>query len=149
MKRICRSPSAARRCVWRWLVCISALVALLGDVWQAGHLLAVRHVACPYDGALVHEDELSNEARDGALSSADVAENQSSIVEQHEHHGCDALGALQRQPAVAPVERVDVSRVADERCESSASPSVDARRDVLTYAPRLPPPLPRRAILVS
>jgi hypothetical protein len=119
-------------------VLFGALVALslLGDVWRAGHLLVVRHSACPYDGALVHDDELPDEVATGAREARDGA----AVSPRHEHHGCDVLGAIQRPTAILSAFGAAVPELepqADERCLVE---TFEVRREVLSYAPRLPPP---------
>jgi hypothetical protein len=140
---LARRPPAAP-VLWRtWcaLVAAFALLSLFGDLWQAGHLLLTNHVRCPYDGALVHEDELpagtrSRQARPFARGPLPV-----SAVPQHEHHDCGVLGAAHRFSAAIVSGRGALERPeASESCLRLA-PEFATKRSVLTYAPKLSPPV--------
>jgi hypothetical protein len=127
---------SARR-LWVVLVAAWAVLTLLTDVFHAGHLLAVRHISCPYDGALIHESE------HGTRASAPVKlflGARASVVPQHEHESCDSLFTSHHPPAITGSS--DEWELATVEPTSSNSPH-DAPLlgvAVLSYAPKLSPP---------
>jgi hypothetical protein len=134
-----------RQCLslWRWQAFLGVYLVLgfLGDVWHAGHLLLVHHIACPHDGALVHEDDLPAEARTLARSGSAVATDHTAIAQRHEHDDCSRFSAIQRHAAILPTNRDPAEPTTQEPSEPSVASGREVQRDVLTYAPRLPPPV--------
>ena len=127
------------RRLWQLLIAACLLTGSFTDVWRVAHLLAVRHVACPYDGVLVHEDELPAEVR-ASLGHSGRETKGVSAGPQHEHGACAGLGVLDRPLAV-----VAISASATIRARQTALPSLPliatvVKRSVLSYAPKLPPP---------
>jgi hypothetical protein len=114
-----------------------AVLTLLTDVFHVGHLLVVRHVSCPYDGALVHEGE------PGPRASAPVKFFRgapASVVPQHEHESCGSL-FTSRPPTTFPAVGVELELPGDE--PKSSKIHRDAHLlgvAILSYAPKLSPP---------
>jgi hypothetical protein len=137
-------PSIRRRrpYAWTWQAFLGAFLVLgfLGDVWHAGHLLLVPHLACPYDGALVHEDDLSPEALALARAGSLVASHPTSVAPRHEHQDCSGFSAVQRHAVILPSHRGPAQPTTEVPSEPCVTAGHEVRRDVLTYAPRLPPP---------
>lgn len=134
---------SSRRWGWRALVCACAVFALLSDVWRAAHWFAVRHVTCAHDGALVHEDEHYHPAEAGGAARhvSTIRGESVSAGGAHEHEHCGLRGAAQRCAGALFAERVAVIGATGSTSSAPCGPSqTDSRRDVLTYAPRLPPP---------
>lgn len=139
------SPPRIRRRhphAWTWQAFLGAFLVLgfLGDVWHAGHLLFAHHIACPYDGALIHEDELSAEALALARTGAVVATDHTSVAPRHEHQDCSEFSAVQRHAVILPIHRGPEQPTTEEPSEPCVGCGHEVRKDVLTYAPRLPPP---------
>ena len=116
------------------------MLAFSGDVTRAAHLLLTHHVRCPYDGALVHEDELPVGVYAADLGTSARRPLPVSAVPRHEHQECDAFSAVHRlwalvAPAQFEARRADVA--------VQAAPFDEQRgvsRSVLSYAPKLSPP---------
>lgn len=127
--------------LWHVVAVFCALGLTLPNAWRALHVALVPHVACPYDGALIHEDELAelkgSVTRSGELESAYIPEH---------HHGCDALN-WHHQPSAPPtVGSATLSLTLTARAPVAAPLRYRAwSRPVLSYAPRLPPPAERTA----
>jgi hypothetical protein len=131
-----RGFGPARRKVWAALVAAWALLTLLTDVFHAGHLLMVRHVSCPYDGALVHESDLTAQAR---KASKPVRGAPASLLPQHEHEHCDSLFISHHHATLlAGSERFDATAILAQAGIAERSRQVGAA--VLSYAPKLSPP---------
>jgi hypothetical protein len=114
--------------------------SLLPDVLRTAHTLAVHHVACPYDGALVHEEELAPEARAALERDRSQPQHGPALSPRHQHENCCGKVSLHRPSALVPAHPgaraatlVEVVRVA-----SGAERAI--ARAVLSYAPKLPPP---------
>jgi hypothetical protein len=134
-----RRRSAPRpRGLWQLLIAACLLAGSFTDVWRVGHLLAVRHVACPYDGVLVHEDELPADAR---VSHSAREAKRVSVTPRHEHSDCADLGLVDRPLAVVAVSAPAVARVGQVAVARLALVATAVRRSVLSYAPKLPPPV--------
>jgi hypothetical protein len=140
----CRAPrSRAPWPTWRlWqaLVALFLLAGLLTDVWHFGHLIAVRHVACPYDGVLVHEEEVPRgESVEGVGLRREVLPV--SVVPHHDHGHCAALATADRRLAIVSVSPSIAAR-ADQPARISLPVVPNAEcRSVLSYAPKLSPPV--------
>jgi len=100
----------------------------------------VRHVACPYDGVLVHEDELPADARASLDHSAGEAKSPS-VAPRHEHSDCAGLGAMDRPLAVVAISASATVRARQTFLASLPLKATVVRRSVLSYAPKLPPPV--------
>jgi hypothetical protein len=108
------------------------------DGWRALHLAVVPHVACPYDGVLMHEDELPAGAREAAAHGSN--QRAVSAVPGHHHHSCSAFEWSDRVAAPITVSRPTscglLAVLPIERLETIST----WPRPVLSYAPKLPPP---------
>jgi hypothetical protein len=130
----------------RWRTCQAilatlAVLAFFGDVWRTGHLLLTPHVRCPYDGALVHEDELPPSALTLEARNSERAPLPVSAVPHHDHHDCDALGAVHRFSAIIVPGQRSVRRAEVSVLSSRLDPRHPVARSVLSYAPKLSPPV--------
>jgi hypothetical protein len=116
------------------------LAGLLTDVWRFGHLIAVRHVACPYDGVLVHEDELpGGESVQGTGLRREVLPV--SAVPRHDHGHCAALATADRKLALVAVS-ASIEARAEQGTRTSLRVVLNAEcGSVLSYAPKLSPPI--------
>ena len=135
-------PARARAPFWRaleGLVALCLFIALLPDVWRLAHFVAVHHVACPYDGVLIHEDEVPS-GRRAAAPDAPPHALPVSVVPHHGHGGCCDLATLTR-PLAAPLS---LAWTAEFEERSYLAPlelqSHQLRSAVLSYAPKLSPP---------
>lgn len=118
------------------------LVGAFTEVSRVVHLLSVRHVACPYDGVLVHEEDLPAEARASSelLDSAGVA-RQASVAPRHEHDQCAGVGAVDRPCVLAAIPGPPAIRAGQATTPPLPPVSSGVARPVLSYAPKLPPPV--------
>ncbi len=125
--------------LWHAIIAALALLTFSGDVYQTAHLLLTVHVRCPFDGALVHEDELSLSER--ALDAASTRASQPvSVVPRHEHGDCAAHRLVHRFAAIVVPVR-DVVRGAEAvRVVTLDGSDIALARSVLSYAPKLSPP---------
>jgi hypothetical protein len=116
------------------------VVFALPGLWQAFHLLAVPHFECPYDGALVHEHELPDEPPK-TRSEADDENRQVAVVPQHDHANCRESCWGHSKAVLLPFVRELAATVAWlPQLEPIPQGRVFAS-DVLSYAPKLPPPV--------
>lgn len=122
--------------LWQVVAILSALGLGLPDAWRALHVALVEHVACPYDGALVHLEEQPP----AADVHARAKERQKSFISEHHHHRCSADDCYQ-QPSPIPsvTEPAPGATLASDPPEHPA-PRLAWSRSVLSYAPKLPPP---------
>jgi len=137
-----RARSQPRR--WQALRAVLAVLAVLaffGDVWRTGHLLLTPHVRCPYDGALVHEDELPAGALALSATGSARAPLPVSVVAHHDHDDCNAGGAVHCFSAIIVPGQPEVRRAEVSLLSSSPSPRQSVTRSVLSYAPKLSPPV--------
>ncbi|HEY2405052.1 MAG TPA: hypothetical protein VGI10_03570 [Polyangiaceae bacterium] len=122
---------------WPQIVAVCAVLLLLGDVWSALHLLTVQHVRCPYDGALVHADELGSV---GEAPAERPESSQPAAAVVHHHRSCAAFTAVHRVAFLA------ASAPHGEFCALSCtvlralSAQAFERPPALTYAPKQSPP---------
>lgn len=116
------------------------VLGLLGDVWHAVHLLVVHHTACPYDGALVHDDDSSAAAPRVAPSPSLLTSQEASVRPHHDHHDCRAFSAVQPHALLLPTAPPPTGPTEAEVGPPLILSSREVRRQVLSYAPRLPPP---------
>jgi hypothetical protein len=123
------------------LVGVLTVLALLSDVWRLGHLLLVRHVACPYDGVLVHADELPTVAAQGPRAGRDPRLREATAAPRHEHEDCCARSAVHRPLAFAFACQNVVGALEPSLSLPSPSAEGGAVRAVLSYAPKLSPPI--------
>lgn len=130
--------------LWRTCCTFFAAIALLafcGDVWRTAHLLLSAHVRCPYDGALVHADELPASLLTPAARDAARAPQPVSALPRHDHHRCEACGAVRRFLAII-VSGPGGGRRAEVSALSLRSDSRErVALSVLSYAPKLSPPV--------
>jgi hypothetical protein len=117
------------------------VLAFFGDVWRTGHLLFTQHVRCPYDGALVHEDELPASALTREAGNASRTALPVSAVPHHDHHDCDAFGPVHRFSAIIVPGRGEVRGAEASLLPSRPDPRQCVARSVLSYAPKLSPPV--------
>ncbi|HEX3853005.1 MAG TPA: hypothetical protein VGF76_00980 [Polyangiaceae bacterium] len=124
--------------MWHAVIATLAVLTFFGDVYHTAHLLLTPHVRCPFDGALVHEDELPLSARN--QTDLGRAQLPVSAVPRHEHGDCAARSAVHRFATIMlPVRRA-------VRCAEAlglvANGDGDGAvaRSVLSYAPKLSPP---------
>ena len=142
-------PSSRRRVLaqprrwrtWQAFVATLAVLAFFGDVWRTGHLLLTAHVRCPYDGALVHEDELPPSSRTLEARNSERAPLPVSAVPHHDHHDCDACGAVHRFSAIILPGQRALGRAQLAVLPASLGRQQYAARSVLSYAPKLSPPV--------
>jgi hypothetical protein len=139
-RRVTGQPRSRR--VWQAIVAALAVLVFFGDIGQTGHLLLTAHVRCPYDGALVHEDELPSSVRTFGAGNSAPAPLPVSAVPQHEHEDCGVLGVSHRVSALVvagrPGEVCGVERVQPPAWLGSRP---RAARSILSYAPKLSPPV--------
>jgi hypothetical protein len=116
------------------------LLTFCGGAWRTAHLLLSPHFRCPYDGALVHEDELPASLLTPEARNAERGPQPVSALPRHEHHGCEAYGAAQRFLAIVAPGRAVVRRA--EVSALSVRPARQQRPalSILSYAPKLSPP---------
>jgi hypothetical protein len=118
-----------------------ALLTLCGDVWRTAHLILSAHIRCPYDGALVHEDELPASILTAAARDGERAPRPVSAMPRHDHHGCQVSGAIHRFLAIVVPRRTGVRRAV----VSAPSLGRDCPKrlvlSILSYAPKLSPPV--------
>jgi hypothetical protein len=133
------TPPSPPRAALRLVAAFLLAGFVLPGFWHALHSLAVPHFECPYDGALVHEDELPEEAR-GARSAAASNEPGTAVVPHHDHGNCRESCWSQRPAAFFSFSRALIATVLWlQRAEPvPALPAIV--REVLSYAPKLPPP---------
>lgn len=133
---ICRS--GALQALWRGLALLAALSVGLPDVARVAHLLFVQHVTCPYDGALVHADEVPAAAERQHTE----AENTTgaAVAPKHDHHGCSSLSAANRPAIFVVPQQARVGCTLEELVLAQSAPMSPPKKAVLSYAPRLPPP---------
>jgi hypothetical protein len=117
------------------------LLAFCGDVCRPAHLLLSPHVRCPYDGALVHEDELPPSLLTLAARDAARAPQPVSVQPRHDHHGCDVSGAVHRFSAILVPGGGGVRRAAASPLSVQRDSRERVARSVLSYAPKLSPPV--------
>ncbi|HVY29604.1 MAG TPA: hypothetical protein VHB79_23755 [Polyangiaceae bacterium] len=115
---------------------LGVLALAVPDAWRAFHVALVPHVACPFDGALVHEDELpaagqAPTRREGSPSS---------FVPEHRHHGCDAPAWRHQISHPLSVSAPELQLAPAALAVDSGRPALGFSRAVLSYAPKLPPP---------
>jgi hypothetical protein len=125
---------------WYAVIATLALLAFFGDVGRTGHLLLTHHVRCPYDGALVHDDELPPSARATGAETSARTPLPVSAVPRHEHHDCDACGAVHRFSAVIVPGQGEVCRAEVSALSAQSDVQQRVARSVLSYAPKLSPP---------
>jgi hypothetical protein len=135
-----RRTALPRRRLWQLLIAACLLAGSFPDVWRVGHLLAVRHVACPYDGVLVHEDELPADARSSLDHSAREAKRVA-IAPRHEHSNCASLGLVDRPLVVLAVSAPATARARQAVVAPLVRVAPAVKSSVLSYAPKLPPPV--------
>lgn len=124
--------------LWQVVALLGALSLGLPDAWRALHVALVEHVACPYDGALVHEEELpaAVRARSGARDEA----HQKSFIPEHHHHGCAGNDCYQHPSPTPTVSEAALDALLTSEVLDDAAPRSEWSRSVLSYAPKLPPP---------
>jgi hypothetical protein len=112
---------------------------LLGDVWSVFHALSVRHVRCPYDGALIHADELGKAEQGSQERVAEGPLPAANVV--HHHRACASFTAVQRAAFLAAVARAgEFCELAPALLPEFAQVSVGGL-SVLAYAPKQSPPV--------
>ena len=126
---------------WYAVIATLALLAFFGDVGRTGHLLLTHHVRCPYDGALIHDDELPAGARTASTETSARTPLPVSAVPRHEHHDCDVYGAFHRFSAIIVPGQGEVHRAEVSELSSQPDPRQRVARAVLSYAPKLSPPV--------
>lgn len=136
------NPQIARRKprlrLWQFLAILWVAGLALPDAWRAVHLAVVPHVVCPYDGALVHEDEVPASARSLSRSEA----RPTAVIPEHHHHGCAALNWCRHSATVPVLTAATPERDLVASSLTSRSAGQHWSQAVLSYAPKLPPPLP-------
>jgi hypothetical protein len=122
---------------WYAVIATLALFAFFGDVGRTGHLLLTHHVRCPYDGALIHDDERPASAQATTAPTPLPV----SAVPRHEHHDCNAGGAVHRFSAIIVHTPGEACRAEVSALSSQPDPQQRVARSVLSYAPKLSPPV--------
>jgi hypothetical protein len=135
-----RKAALPTRSLWQLLVAVCLLAGSFTDVWHVAHLLTVRHVACPYDGVLIHEDELPVEVRTRSDAPSARETMHASVAPAHEHDDCAGLGPVDRPCTLVTISG---SSVIQARQADTALPPVatSTTRSVLSFAPKRPPPV--------
>lgn len=140
-RAICRARARASfRRLLEGFVALCLFTALLPDVWRLAHFVTVRHVACPYDGMLVHEEDEAAPRRRVEAPHVPPHALPVSIVPHHGHGGCSDLATLNR-PLAAPLlpswalEYEERGYLEPLELQSHRLPTA-----VLSYAPKLSPP---------
>jgi hypothetical protein len=143
-----RKPTVERReatspphRLWQLLLAGCLLLGLLSDVFRVAHWLAVEHVACPYDGAVVHEDELPAEARAHGPRSRDPELGHVSVAPRHDHGACAAHAVADRPFVLASFGDAPAARAEPRSTTPAMTVMARVMRSVLSYAPKLPPPV--------
>jgi hypothetical protein len=113
-------------------------ILALPSLWQAFHLLTVPHFECPYDGALVHSDELPDNA--GTARFAQTHGSGPAVVPHHDHGHCGEPSWGPRAAVVFSFGPALIATVAWLSRTESLRLYLGSLRDVLSYAPKLPPP---------
>jgi len=118
------------------------VVLLLGlpEVARAAHLALVAHVACPYDGVMVHADELPAMPPEATPRQDHAGPQRVSVAPEHQHHGCSALTFTDRPCTFALGTEPTISSVLFALTPAGVALAEPAPRPVLSYAPKLPPP---------
>ena len=130
-------PPRRRPAVWQLLAAIVGIALLLCPVLRAVHFVAVRHVTCPYDGELIHEDELPQGVHEAPEASGPAPV---SVLPPHHHDDCRSLALSLRSVLVAArAFRAPPPPAARSLALLSAAED-EFGRSVLSYAPKLPPP---------
>ena len=135
----CNQRAPGRRAVVLWqIVALCCVIGLtLPDAWRALHLMLVPHVACPYDGVMVHADELPA-ATDGAPR---TAQSSPTLIPRHDHRGCAALDCSHHPSAMPAVSGATLRSTLTVSVVRKLPPRrTSFSRAVLSYAPKLPPP---------
>lgn len=115
-------------------------IFVLPGLWQTVHLVAVPHFECPYDGALVHEHDLPD-AAPKTRAEADEEKRHVAVVPHHDHANCHESDWSHSKAVFLSFSRELAATVAwFPQVEPLRLDAVVAR-DVLSYAPKLPPPV--------
>jgi hypothetical protein len=122
-------------------VAVCLLAGSFTDVWDVAHLLTVRHVACPYDGVLIHDDELPVEVRARSDAPSDRETKHASVAPAHEHSDCAGLGPMDRPCTVVTIYGSSVIRAREADAAPLPPIATSTTRSVLSYAPKRPPPV--------
>ena len=133
-------PQTVKRALWHAVALLAVLLLALPEVARAAHLVFVAHVACPYDGVMVHADELPVAAREAASREGSTGAQRVSVAPEHQHHGCSALTFTDRPCAFALTTELSLSSVLFALTPPEAERAEPSPRPVLSYAPKLPPP---------
>lgn len=104
-------------------------------------MLLVRHVTCPSDGMLVHADELPPVTARRPPSGRDARLLAASAAPRHEHEDCCARSAVHRPLAFAFACQGIVGVLELGLSLPPRDGEGGAARAVLSYAPKLSPPL--------
>ena len=127
--------------LWQLLVAVCLLAGSFTEVWRVAHLLTVRHVACPYDGVLIHEDELPVEVRARSDAPSDRETKHASVAPAHEHDDCAGLGPVDRPCTVVTISDSSVTQARQADAAPLPPIATSTTRSVLSYAPKRPPPV--------
>jgi hypothetical protein len=122
--------------LWQAVALLAMLLLTLPEVARAAHLVLVVHAACPYDGVMVHADEMPSEAVQGD----DTPRRGVSVAPEHEHQGCGALTMADRPCTFSLETAPDLASVDFALTPAQGEPAALPPRPVLSYAPKLPPP---------
>lgn len=125
--------------LWQLLGGAIAVLVLFGGVFRTIHLATVRHVSCPFDGALVHADDLPRYVQEELAAQKRHAVPVSAIPPHH-HDDCGSL-AVSLRHFVGASKPAAVRQARDVRGALVLGVGESGfERSVLSYAPRLPPP---------
>jgi hypothetical protein len=125
--------------VWQAVALLAMLLLALPEVARAAHLALVAHAACPYDGVMVHADEMPSVPSETAQRD-DGAGRGVSVAPEHEHQGCGALSSADRPCTFSLTTEPSFASVDFALTPARAEPDALPPRPVLSYAPKLPPP---------
>ncbi len=137
-----RTPT--RRFGWRALhavVLALAVSGLLADVWRGAHLLLESHLRCPYDGAYMHAGDLPPVLRWATRVGEPRRGLPSSAVPRHDHADCDVFGGAGRFAVTLTVCRPIARRLVSRAPSAAVQCDAVLPCAVLSYAPKLSPPL--------
>jgi hypothetical protein len=125
--------------VWQAVALLAMLLLALPEVARAAHLVLVAHAACPYDGVMVHADDMplvpTQTVHRDEGTGHDV-----SVAPEHEHQGCTALTIADRPCTFALTTQPGLASVDFALTPAQTEPEASPPRPVLSYAPKLPPP---------
>jgi hypothetical protein len=135
-----RGATSPPRPLWQLVLAACLFVASFTDVFRLAHLLAVRHVTCPYDGVLVHEDDLEVHARADDETPASPKLRRVSLGARHDHGACAGTSAADRPFAVLVLAAAPATDESALVTPPALASSEAHARPVLSFAPKLPPP---------